>query len=473
MTDGERPPLRDPGSFRDPSGFIVSWNDRLFRAVSSDAYDELSRLSASGVLPRLEKAGTIIGTRLAVDEPSLAALKAAFPEAQAFVEHERLEMVAYPYEWSFSMLCDAALLHLSLQAELLRTGLTLKDASAYNVQFVHARPVFIDLPSIARSETPAVWDAYSQFCGMFLFPLLLSRHGRMDRRAYYLLHPNGLEAEEAARSLGWWRALQPANFIDVFLQRALQARHDGAPPESFKRPDPARLQDPAPQQFNLRRLSGRIRALREGGTKAAGRWFGYAGSYPDDAAEKKAEFVGRVLAEEKARTVVDLGCNKGRYSLIAARTAKTVVAVDSDESCVDALYNRAKDEKLPILPVWMDLARPSPGVGLANSERAPFLDRIDADAALALALVHHLLVSTGAPIEAVADYLYRFTTRALVVEFVGPKDPLFRKIVGLRPDLWSGLTQEAFVRAFERGGRHVKKVELTAHRSLHLFVKGR
>lgn len=469
MTDPS--PLRDLGSFRDPSGFVVSWKDRLFRAVSAEAFDELRALHDSGILPRLEEDGKVIATRLRIDAAALEALKASFPDAQAFVEHDRLELVTYPYEWSFSMLCDAALLHLALQAELLQANRTLKDASAYNVQFAHARPVFIDLPSIEPASTPSIWDAYAQFCAMFLFPLLLSRHGKMDRRAYYTFHPNGLDAEEAVRRLGW-RALQPANFIDVFLQRLLQARFDGAPADGYERPDPARLQDPSPQLFNLRRLSGRIQGLRDKRARAMSRWFLYQEPYPEEAAERKADFVGRVLAEERARTVVDLGCNKGRYSLIAARTAKTVLALDSDEGCVDLLYNRARDERLPILPIWMDLASPSPGIGLNNAERKPFMERIDADAALALALTHHLLVSTGAPIEAVAEHLYGFTTRLLLVEYISPKDPLFRKIAGLRGDLWSGLTPDAFVRAFERKGCRAKTIELTPHRSLHLFVKG-
>lgn len=464
-------PSRDPGSFRDPAGFVVSWKGRLFRAVSTDAFNELRLLEDSGLLGRLEKEGAIVATRMLVDEPSLSALKASFPQAQAFVEHERLELVTYPYEWSFSMLCDAALLHLDLQTRLLAAKRSLKDASAYNIQFAHARPVFIDLPSIERAATPAVWDAYGQFCSMFLFPLLLSRHGGMDRRAYFTFHPNGLDAREAVRGLGRLRAIAPANFVDVFLQSLLQARFDAGPAGELKRPDPSRLQDPAAQLFNLRRLRRRIQGLRAGRTREMSRWFLYQPSYSDEAAELKAGFVGRVLAEERARVVIDLGCNKGRYSLVAARTAGSVVAVDSDESCVDLLYNRARDEKLPILPLWMDAANPSPGLGLGNLERGPFLERVGADAVLALALAHHLLVSTGAPIEAVAEHLYRFTTRLLIVEYISPKDPLFRKIAGLRPDLWSGLTRDAFVRAFERKGRLLKSVELTPHRSLHAFVK--
>lgn len=469
MTGG--PPRRDPGSFRDPSGFVVSWKDRVFRAVSTRTLEELRSLRDDGLLPRWEGDGLVVPTRLTVEPQEMSELGAAFPEAAAFVEHERLDLVTYPYEWSFSMLCDAALLHLRLQSELLGTRRTLKDASAYNVQFSHARPVFIDLASIERSQAPAVWDGYSQFCSMFLFPLLLSAHGRMDRRAYFAFHPNGLDAEEAVRALGWARALAPANFVDVFLQRMLQARFDEAPPERLGRPSPERLQDPAPQMFNLRRLTRRIRGLRDARAKELSRWFLYQPSYTEEAEARKAAFVAEALAGERARVVVDLGCNKGRYSIVAARTARTVVAVDSDESCVDHLYGAAREGRLPILPMWMDIACPSPGLGLGNEERRPFLGRVGADAALALALTHHLLVSTGAPIETVAEHLFRFTTRLLVVEYVSPKDPLFRRIAGLRPDLWSNLTPEAFVRAFERKGRRLKSIELTPHRSLHLFLK--
>ncbi|MDR1267195.1 MAG: hypothetical protein LBJ70_02305 [Holosporales bacterium] len=84
-----------------------------------------------------------------------------------------IPFISYPYEWSFSQLKAAALLTLSLQERALARGLVLKDASAYNVQFVGARPIFVDLLSFEGAKPNQPWSAYQQFCMHFLAPLAL------------------------------------------------------------------------------------------------------------------------------------------------------------------------------------------------------------------------------------------------------------------------------------------------------------
>jgi len=79
------------------------------------------------------------------------------------LRHERIPFVSYPYEWTFSMLRDAALLQLDLNLAALEEGMILKDSTPYNVQFRGSKPVFVDIGSFERLREGAPWVGYRQF----------------------------------------------------------------------------------------------------------------------------------------------------------------------------------------------------------------------------------------------------------------------------------------------------------------------
>ena len=100
--------------------------------------------------------------------------------AYKVIRPEPVRLISYPFEWSFSQYKDAALLTLAVQRQALRHGMSLKDCSAYNVQFHEGRPVFIDTLSLEQYHEGRPWVAYRQFCQHFLAPLALMSS---DRRA--------------------------------------------------------------------------------------------------------------------------------------------------------------------------------------------------------------------------------------------------------------------------------------------------
>ena len=53
----------------------------------------------------------------------------------AVLEHERIPFISYPYEWTFEMLRDAAVLHLEILLAALDEDVTMKDGYAFNVQW--------------------------------------------------------------------------------------------------------------------------------------------------------------------------------------------------------------------------------------------------------------------------------------------------------------------------------------------------
>jgi hypothetical protein len=213
----------DNASFRDPDSAVIYDGGRVFRGLRGGALEALRSLEKSGLLDNVCSSGRVISTRFLVEnEPSYASLMKTFPGFAGFVEHPFLPFVSYPPEWTMSMLCDAALLHLDLQMELIEKGFSLKDASAYNVQFDGSRAVFIDAGSF-EVGAGAVWPAYGQFCRMFLFPLLLWRYRHMEPKGLFLSHMDGVPLRTTAEILGV-RALYPSCFLDVTLPARLEKR---------------------------------------------------------------------------------------------------------------------------------------------------------------------------------------------------------------------------------------------------------
>jgi SAM-dependent methyltransferase len=147
--------------------------------------------------------------------------------------------------------------------------------------------------------------------------------------------------------------------------------------------------------------------------------------------------------------VLDAGANTGHFSALAAKAGAAVVAVDLDPACVGTIWRRARDQQLDILPLVVNLARPSPALGWRNAECASFLDRATGafDGVLMLALAHHLLVTERIPLEEILRLAYELTNQLLVIEFIEPEDAMFRRLTRGRESLHAGLDAAAFERA--------------------------
>ena len=456
----------DPGSFRDPSGFVLTVGDRVFRALSKPSLETLRTLKEREILKELEEDALIVGTHFDIDEELLTKLRRAAPGMQGFVEHDRLPLISFPYEWSFSMLCDAGLLQLEIQRRLLKKGFCLKDATPYNIQFSGPRPVFIDTPSIEERQPSGLWEAYGQFCQMILFPLLLNRYGGWSTKSYYLEHLNGVDVSEISKTLGFFGSWRLDSFVDVGLQSLLQRGGETSSPEKLQTMRTNRAGGASAQEFLLNRLTRLITSLRKDQQQGSSRWTSYAeeSTYSDDETKNKEKFLQEFLKEYKPENLLDIGANTGRYSKAAAKHGTRVVALDSDHACVDRLYGAES-----ITTLWMDIANPSPAIGLANKERPAFGDRVRCDTVIAFALIHHFYIASGAPLEMVLAALCALTNRFLLIEYVDPEDSQFRSLLGLRNRDLSEMQKDSFRAALEKFGRIVKTLDLNSTRTLYLL----
>ncbi|HJR42510.1 MAG TPA: hypothetical protein VJ812_10455 [Gemmatimonadaceae bacterium] len=450
-------------SFRDPSGFVFIRDGVLYRQVNRVFAPAFDAFTSSGLCDELRDAG------LLVPHDTVAMELAATDDAHAVLRPERVPFISYPYEWSFGQLRDAALLTLDLQRRALKRGFTLRDASAYNVQFRGAEPVFIDTLSFAPHEDGTPWVAYRQFCQHFLVPLLLM--SRVDVRCGGLLRQyiDGIPLDLGSALLPRTSWLHFGTLLHVHAHARAQRRFAEASVTQVA--GGRRISRDALLRL-MQQLESTVRSLS---WSAAGtQWADYEtdNSYNDAAQRSKIENVGAFLSRLEAEVVWDLGANTGTYSRVAAERGAYVVSADIDPAAVERNYRRARDaHDRRIHPLLLDLTNPTPAQGWAHRERLSLEDRGPADAVLALALVHHLAIANNVPLDSVARYFARLG-RALIIEFVPKEDVQVQRLLRNREDVMPDYTREGFERSFERHFALLEsKPVQDSPRTLYLMVR--
>ncbi|MEV4760944.1 methyltransferase [Micromonospora sp. NPDC049559] len=455
----------EPGSFRDPGNRVFYVGSRVYRGLAPRAAANWEALRGSAFFPGLLAAGKICGTEPA--EPGTVPAAEAGRWA-AVLRHERIPFVSYPYEWSFTMLRDAALTHLEVLTEALADGFTTSDGSAYNVQWRGAEPVFVDVGSFEPARDGEPWAGYRQFCQTLLYPLMLQAHLGLDFQPWLRARVDGIEPGQIRRLFGGTRRFSAGALKHIHLHDALQTRHGATGTGEVR----AELRAAGfSRDLVLATVRGLERLVRRlDWQPPASHWSRYGRScgYSAEDRRRKERFVADALAGTGGcRLVLDLGANDGAYARVAARHAEQVVAVEADPTVADQLYRRLRaDGERRVLPLVMDLADPSPGGGWRAVERAPFAARARADAVLALAVVHHLAIGRDVPLAEVVDWLLGPLDGAgrrgrLVVEFVHPEDPMARRLLANKPaGQFPGYRREEFERLLDARCVAVRREEL-------------
>jgi hypothetical protein len=437
----------EPGSFRDPDSRVFTVDARVLRLLSEQGLADWRALSSSGLLE--DVAGRIVGTR---------EVEADVPEAlhggvAAVLEHDRIPFVSYPYEWTFSMLRDAALLQLELLRRAIGSGLILKDSTPYNVQFRGADPVFIDVGSFEQLREGEPWAGYRQFCMLFLYPLLLQAWKDVPFQPWLRGTLDGISPREARNLLSGRDLLRRGALAHVVLHDRLERRYEEkeADLKGELRKAGFKKELILANVRGLERLVGRLDWAPDRSTWSE---YGPHTTYTADDAERKARFVADAASAERPSLVWDLGCNDGRHARIAAAHAEHVVAMDADSLVVDRLYRALRDEnESRILPLAVNVVDPPPGLGWRGQERRPLVERGRPDLTLALALIHHVSIGGNVPVAEFLDWLHG-ATGSLVIEFVSPEDPMARRLLarkrpGDHPDYRADWFEQCLTERFD------------------------
>lgn len=427
---------RNPASFRDPSGFVYRRDGRLLRQVNASYREHFNALVESGLYDELVSAGLLVAHEFM--DRGLAMT----PEAFQVIAPEPIPFVSHPYEWCFGQLKDAALLTLEIQRRALDRGLTLKDASAFNVQYQDGHPVLIDTLSFERRNEGEPWIAYRQFCQHFLAPLLAMAHVDVRLARLFVTDLDGLPLDLVSGLLPRRSWLRFSTLVHIHLHARSLKRY------SSVRAEEHRLYRSVSQTALLGlvdSLESAIRRLEVGA--AATEWADYEQdhSYSHSARAAKEKQVRRAVETVRPDVVWDLGANTGVFSRIAANQGARVISIDGDHSAVESNYRAVKRSgETRVLPLLVDLACPTPGSGWANMERESLVSRGPADLVLALALIHHLGFTHNVPIAHILAWLSGLGRYALV-EFVPKSDPQTQRLLLSREDIFHDFTEEHFV----------------------------
>jgi ribosomal protein L11 methylase PrmA len=428
-----------PASFRDPSGFLFERDGILYRQVNLSYREDYARLMGSGLYQDLVSDGMLVSHLEAEVTPSDPDL------AYKVLRPERVPFVSYPYEWCFSQLKQAALLTLRIQSRAMQHGMSLKDASAFNVQFIGGRPLLIDSLSFEALQPGEPWTAYRQFCQHFLAPLLLMARVDVRFSQWLRLSLEGIPLDLASRLLDWRSFLDPAVFIHIHLHARAQKRFSGQPvgPQASSRRMSAQaligLVD------SLRGLVKRLKWKPQGTPWAD---YGTTHGYTEKAWHSKHTVVAKYLEEADPHSVWDLGANTGEFSRLASAAEIRTLSLDSDPAAVERNFlDQVQEGDQYLLPLVIDVTNPSPALGWAHAERDSLEARGPADLVIALALIHHLAIGNNLPLEMVAGFLRRLGNR-LLIEFVPKSDPQTQRLLASRKDIFPGYHQAGFESAF-------------------------
>ena len=427
---------RVAGSFRDPAGFVFTRDDVLYRQVNTSFRASFDQLHESGLYDALVAQHLLI-------EHEVVDVEAADPStASVIIRPRRVPFISYPFEWSPGQLRAAAIATLEAQKLALEHGMSLRDASAYNIQFVDGRPLLIDTLSFEPLPEGRPWVAYRQFCQHFLAPLALISHVDVRLNQLSRVHIDGVPLDLASTLLPASTRIKPGLAMHIHAHAASQRKHaddQGSASSKVRSVSKQNLSNIAEN------LLGTVRRQTWDPPQSAWRdYYAAKESYSDDALQHKEELVAKMLAEVAPSTVWDLGANTGRFSRIAAESGATVVAAEMDPSAVELNWREVESNgDTAVLPLWVDLSNPTPSQGWAHTERPSLTERGPADVAMALAVVHHIAIGNNVPLADIAAWFAQLANR-LIIEWIPKEDPMVVRLLSSREDVFADYSQDGF-----------------------------
>ncbi|PKO15985.1 MAG: SAM-dependent methyltransferase [Chloroflexi bacterium HGW-Chloroflexi-10] len=450
-----------PSSFRDPSGYIFIHKQSVFRQINLTYRDQYDFLISSGLYQNL------VEREYLIPHKEVDFIPAKSPSAYKIIQPEMLPFISYPYEWCFSQLKDAALLTLKIAKAALAKNMVLKDASAYNIQFIHGKPVFIDTLSFDIYQEGKPWDGYRQFCQHFLAPLALAAHVDIRFIQSLKLFIDGIPLDFASKLLPFKTRLDFNGLgTHIHIHAGMQNSFAGQGQSSE-----SAVQITRQMLLNIYdRLMQTVEKLTwESKNTEWGNYYQDT-NYSKQAFTAKQTLIKEMIARVQPATVWDLGANNGLFSRLASEQGIFTIASDIDEAAVEKNYRSIKDSNTKnLLPLVVDLTNPSPAIGWQNAERDSLVQRSPVDLVMALALIHHLCISNNVPLEMVAA-LFAKLGRWAIVEFVPKEDSQVQRLLSTRKDIFDTYTQDGFELAFDIHFELISKFPIAdTKRTLYLF----
>ena len=429
-----------PGSFRDPAATVYTLENRIIRKINKSGNQKIELFISSKILEESINEKYLIDSWILEDQD----LKKKF-NCDYLLEHKKIPFVSYPYEWSFDQLKEAALHHLDFNIFLIEKNFQLSDATAYNIQFIGSKPVFIDAMSIEKYEEGSNWKGHNQFCEQFLNPLIISSRKNIFYNNWYRGNIEGISNTDTSKILSWYQKFNPTIFFNVILPSYFENNN------KTKNISELKLLKNDKKNFNkssylwlLKSLKKFISKIYKSNEKTFWKNYDVDNTYSAEQFEIKKNIVRDFIQKNKPKILCDLGCNTGEYSEISINSgSKYVVGFDYDQGALTKSYLRSKEKNLDFLSLYLDATNPSSNIGWKQTERFGLLERCKFDAVIALAFEHHLAIAKNIPLNSLIDWFISIAPKGLI-EFVPKEDETVQIMLKFRKDIFSDYTEEIF-----------------------------
>ena len=444
--------IEESGSFRDPAGTIFYINDRIFRKINKVGANRVNFLENKKILNESIKADYLIQTKILSDDEKN---KLNLNLSDIILEHKKIPYISYPYEWSFNQLKTAAIFHLDFNLFLLDLGATLIDASAFNIQYIGSKPIFIDTLSIEKYKDGEPWKGHKQFCENFLNPLILKSKKGIKFNNWFKGNLEGIQTDDLDKILNIFDKFSYNIFIHVYLLNKLDQKFTSN--KSLKPINKKKNFSKKNLVLILKQLKRFISKLED--HKSISTWDDYSknNSYTELEENKKKQVVKDFIKKNNFNLIADLGCNDGEYSELSLKNGcKSVIGFDFDINTINQAHKKALTKNLNFLPLFFDASNPSGNIGWNEKERKSFKTRAKFDAILALAFKHHLAIAKNIPLKEVINWLVSLAPTGLI-EFVPKNDLTIIKMLELKGDIFPNYTIENFENALSLKSKILSK----------------
>ena len=425
-------------SFRDRSGFLFYYENEIYRIINFSYKKQYEKFMNSELYQKLEEKNLII-THSEIENLDIDC------DYYKIIKPEKIPFISYPYEWSFSQLKDAALLTLRIQKAAMKYGMTLKDGSAFNIQFHNGHPIFIDTLSFEIYEEGQIWKPYKQFCQHFLAPLALISKKDVRLNLLSKTFIDGIPIDLAAK------LLPKTTFGNFGLMAHIHAH---AKSQKHYEDKDAKIKQ---KTLSKRSFEGLIESLKSSIEKMTWNvdnteWGDYYSdtNYTEKSFEEKKQFISLTIDQVKPKLVWDMGANTGVFSRLASTKGINTISYDIDPLAVEKNYLlSSQNSEQNILPLILDLTNPSSGIGWNHDERMSIIQRGPADMVFALALVHHLAISNNVPLNKLAEFFSQIS-KFLIIEFVPKSDSQVKRLLLTREDIFENYDEKNFEIEFSK-----------------------
>jgi len=425
-------------SFRDRSGFLFYYENEIYRIINFSYKKQYEKFMNSELYQKLEEKNLII-THSEIENLDIDC------DYYKIIKPEKIPFISYPYEWSFSQLKDAALLTLRIQKAAMKYGMTLKDGSAFNIQFHNGHPIFIDTLSFEIYEEGQIWKPYKQFCQHFLAPLALISKKDVRLNLLSKTFIDGIPIDLAAK------LLPKTTFGNFGLMAHIHAHAKSQ--KHYENKD-AKIKQ---KTLSKRSFEGLIESLKSSIEKMtwnvdSTEWGDYYSdtNYTEKSFEEKKQFISLAIDQVKPKLVWDMGANTGVFSRLASTKGINTISYDIDPLAVEKNYLlSSQNSEQNILPLILDLTNPSSGIGWNHNERMSIIQRGPADMVFALALVHHLAISNNVPLNKLAEFFSQIS-KFLIIEFVPKSDSQVKRLLLTRDDIFENYDEKNFEIEFSK-----------------------